>query len=145
MFRRKSSKLSGKEPKPPTKAEILEDLETFNVDHIRIEETRRRLDDNALSHLKKTDTLIAPIESPSKNNNESDEARQLTEWWNSFEKFLGDIDKLETFQKHFEAKKSNLVKLDDTIALMTDDIQTKITSSLQMASDEIVENENDLK
>lgn len=139
MFRRKSLKLSMTKPKPPTKAEILEDLETFSVDHIRIEETRRRLDDNTLTHLKKTDTLIASIESPSKNNNESQE------WWNSFEKFLGDIDKLETYQKHFVAKKSNLVKLDDTIALMADDIQTKITNSLQKASDEIVECENDLK
>lgn len=142
MFRRKSSKLDGKEPKPPTKAEILEDLETFNVDNLRLDETRRRLDDSTLTHLKKTDSMVAPVESPTKST-ESDDKRQLEEWWNSFEKFLGDIDKLETYQKHFESKKANLTKLDDTIAIMADDIQTRISNSLQMAFEELPG--NDLK
>lgn len=146
MFRRKTSKLDGKQPQPPTKTEILEDLETFNFDNIRMEETRRRLDDSSLAHLKKTDTLIASSESLTATKiYETDEHRKLDEWWNSFETFLSDIDKLETYQKHFDAKKTNLVKLDDTVAIMADDIQTRISNSLQKALNEIDENEHDLK
>lgn len=148
IFRGKWSKLDGKEPKPPTKADILEDLQTFNVDHLRVEKTHRRLDDTALSQLKKTDISIASVESTAtttKTNESTDEERQLEEWWESFEKFLSDIDKLEMYQQHFEAKKTNLIKLDDTIAIMADDIQTRISNSLQKALEEVVENENDLK
>lgn len=143
MFRRKASKLDGKEPKPPTKAEILEDLQTFNIDHIRLDETRQRLDDITLMHLKKTDSLIDS--SAIGKSGETDENAQLEEWWDSFEKFLSDIDKLETYQKHLEAKKMNLTKLDETVARLADDINTRITDSLQKALDEIAENENDLK
>lgn len=140
MFLRKS-KIDGGQPKPPTISEILEDLETFSVDHISYEKTQRFPFDEA-----KNSTSINPTESTKSSKHESNDANQhLDEWWELFEKFLSDVDKLETYEKQFEAKKMNLSKLDDTIGLMADDVQTRIGDSLQKAIDETADVEQDLK
>lgn len=140
MFLRKS-KIDGRQPKPPTIPEILQDLETFCVDHVLYEKTRRRPIDEA-----KNDASINPIESSKSHKNESNDTnRHLDEWWELFEKFLSDVDKLESYEKQFEAKKMNLSKLNDTIGLMADDVQTRIGDSLQKAIDETADIEQDLK
>lgn len=149
MFSRKSTKSEATLPKPPTKAEILEDLETFSLDSI-LDKPRRRLGDessiNASAAM--SDSLANSMDaskSVKRDHKESESDRHLEEWWETFEKFLADINKLEIYQKQFQAKKIGLAKLDESIGLMADDIQTRITDSLQKAMDEIPESEQDLK
>lgn len=128
-------------PKPPTKAEILEDLETFNLDHVN----RTQRSDSTLAALSASDITVASSKATKRDRNDSENEQHLEEWWDTFEKFLGDIDKLEMYQKQFASKKANLAKLDETIGLMADDIQTRITDSLEKAMAEVPESEPDLK
>lgn len=147
MFSRKSKKSVESPPKPPTKAEILEDLETFSMDHI-LEKPRRRLGDERIGAHSTSDSSLNSIESlknAKRERKDSECDSQLDEWWETFEKFLGDIDKLEVYQKQFGTKKNNLAKLDESIGLLSDEIHTRITDSLQKAMDEIPESEPDLK
>lgn len=139
MFRRKITKLDADQPKPPSKAEILEDLHTFGIDHMLVDKTRRRISNTIDIN------LIDLPKSGKAQSIESDEGRQLNEWWLKFEKFLGDIDELESYQKQFDGKKRNLATLDDQISTMADEIQTKIGDSLQKALDEVNDGERDLK
>lgn len=143
MFKRKS-KLDVDPPKPPTKAEILDDLETFSLDHIN----RTQRNESTLAALSTSDLSLNPTDSSKstkRGRNESESEHQLEEWWDTFEQFLGDIEKLEVYQKQFEAKKTSLAKLDETIGLMADDIQTRITDSIEKAMAEIPETAPDLK
>lgn len=148
MFSRKSKKSSESLPKPPTRAEILEDLETFSMDYILVEPRRRLGDESKLGAHSTSDSSLNSVDSPKtpkRDRKESDGDTQLDEWWEKFEKFLGDIVKLEIYQKQFEAKKMSLAKLDESIELMADEIQTRITDSLQKATDEIPDSDQDLK
>lgn len=143
MFRRKT-KLDGDPPKPPTKAEILDDLETFSLDHVN----RTQRNESTLATLSASDLSLNAMDSSKttkRGRRESESDHQLDEWWDTFEKFLDDIDKLEVYQKQFESKKSKLARLDETIGLMADDIQTRIDDSLGKAMAEIPESEPDLK
>lgn len=144
MFSRKS-KIGGDPPKPPTRAEILEDLETFTVDHM--EKTHRRLvDETTIGAFLTSESSINSLDKPKTGKRDGkDSENELNEWWQTFEKFLSDINKLELYQKQFEAKKNNFAKLDESIGLMADDIQTRINDSLQKAIDEIPDSEQDLK
>lgn len=145
MFSRKKS--NSTPPKPPTKAEILEDLETFRMDHIL--NKSYSMDDENTSGLHSTsDTSLNTMDSSKtikRDRKESETDGQLDEWWGKFEAFLSDIDKLEIYRKQFEVKKTNLAKLDESINLMADDIQTRINDSLQKAMNEMPEMEPDLK
>lgn len=145
MFSRKKS--NSNLPKPPTKAEILEDLETFRMDHI-LDKSIGIGDENTLSMHSTSDTSLNTLDSSKtikRDRKESETDGQLNEWWTKFEKFLSDIDKLEIYQKQFDVKKTNLAKLDESIGLMADDIQTRINDSLQKALNEIPEMDPDLK
>lgn len=145
MFSRKKS--SSSPPKPPTKAEILEDLKTFRMDHI-LNKSYSMDDENTIGIHSTSDTSLNTMDSSKaakRDRKESESDGQLDEWWAKFEKFLSDIDKLEIYQKQFEAKKTNLAKLDESINLMADDIQTRINDSLQKAMNEMPEMEPDLK
>ena len=128
MFKRKS-KLDADLPQPPTKAEILEDLETFSLDHVNRTQRNESLLSASDMSLNATDSS----KTTKRGRNESESEHQLEEWWDKFEKFLSDIDKLEVYQKQFESKKTNLAKLDETIGLMADEIQTRINDSLEKA------------
>lgn len=136
MFSRKS-KLDTSPPKPPTKAEILDDLDTFRLDHTKKE--RNSTSDSSLN------SVGLPKTTTKKERKDSENTEQLEEWWEVFEKFLNDIDKLEEYQKQFKKKKTSLAKLDETISIMGDDIQTRIMDSLEKARAEIPESEPDLK
>lgn len=145
MFSRKKS--NSNPPKPPTKAEILEDLETFQMDHI-LNKSHSLGDDNTIGIHSTSDASLNTMDSSKtfkRDRKESETDGQLDEWWIKFEKFLSDIEKLEIYQKQFDLKKANLSKLDESINLMADDIQTRINDSLQKALDEIPEMEPDLK
>lgn len=146
MFSRKS-KLNGDLPKPPTKAEILEDLETFSLDHIALDRTRRRFgDENSIGAFSTSDSSLNAGDSSKTGKRESkDPENELNEWWDTFEKFLSDIDKLELYKKQLDVKKNNFAKLDESIGLMADEMQTRINDSLQKAMDEIPDSEQDLK
>lgn len=146
MFSRKS-KLNGDLPKPPTKAEILEDLETFSLDHIALDRTRRRFGDETSIGAFSTSELSLNAGDSSKTGKREnkDPENELNEWWDTFEKFLSDIDKLELYKKQLDVKKNNFAKLDESIGLMADEIQTRINDSLQKAMDEIPDSEQDLK
>lgn len=147
IFSRKS-KLDIDPPKPPSKADILEDLETFSLDHVDINNAYMKSGEDTLGTHSISDATLNTTEllrTEKRDGKESEGERQLEEWWNTFEKFLSDIDRLEIYQKQFEAKQSNLTKLDETIGLMADDIQTRIKDSLEKASAEILESEPDLK
>lgn len=89
MFRAKS-KLVSNPPKPPTISEILEDLETFNLNHIN----RLRRKENTFDSLSASDTSLNLVDSQKATRVDrkvSESEYQLEEWWNSFEKFLGNI------------------------------------------------------
>lgn len=143
MFLRKAKKTDVSLPKPPTKSEILDDLETFQMEHVLTKSNRNTLGAHSTS-----DTSLNSLDaskSLKSDRKDSEGDAQLDEWWQQFEKFLGDIDKLEMYQKQFQAKKMNLSKLDESIGLMADDIQTRINDSLQKAMNEIPECDQDLK
>lgn len=147
MFSRKS-KLDTDPPKPPSKADILEDLETFGLDHIDINKAHMKSGEDTLGAHSISDATLNTTElvkTEKRDGKESDGDRQVDEWWDTFEKFLSDIDKLEIYQKQFETKQASLTKLDETIGLMADDIQTRVKDSLEKASAEIPESEQDLK
>lgn len=145
MFSRKS-KLDKDPPSPPTKAEILEDLETFSLHNINLSKLHKRFGEETLGADSTLNTPLNATETVKTEKRDGKESeRQLGEWWDTFEKFLSDIDRLEIYQRQFDAKKTNLAKLDETIGLMADDIQTRITDSLEKATAEIPESEQDLK
>lgn len=146
MFSRNKS--NSNPPKPPTKAEILDDLETFQMDHILNKSHSGTGDEITFGAHSTSDTSLNAMDSSKINKRERKESEadgQLDEWWTSFEKFLSDIDKLEIYQKQFDVKKANLAKLDESIGLMADDIQTRINDSLQKAMNEMPEMDPDLK
>lgn len=133
-------------PKPPTKAEILEDLETFRMDHIILDKSFG--DENTLGIHSTSDTSLNAMDSSKsakRDRKELETDGQLDEWWSKFEKFLSDIDKLEIYKKQFNVKKTNLAKLDESIGLMADDIQTRINDKLTRIMNEIPEMDPDLK
>lgn len=146
MFSRNKS--NSNPPKPPTKAEILEDLETFRLDHILDESHSGIGDEHTFGIHSTSDTSLNATDSSKiikRDRKDSEADGQLDEWWMKFEKFLSDIDKLEIYRKQFDAKKTNLAKLDESIGLMADDIQTRINDSLQKAMNEMPEMDPDLK
>lgn len=135
-------------PNPPAKAEILEDLETFSLHNINLTKSHKKLGEGTLDATSTSDITLNTTEAAKtekRDGKESESKRQLDEWWTTFERFLSDIDRLEINRKQFETKKTNLSKLDETITLMADDIQTRITDSLEKSSAEIPESEQDLK
>lgn len=141
MFRRRS-KIDDDQPKPPSKAEILEDLQTFSIEQMMNAEQTRRQDTSQLSL---NDDSLNTTEPTKSNKNETEGNKQLNEWWETFEKFIGDVDKLQTFQKQFEVKKANLMKLDQSIKVMVDDIQARIADSLEKTRDEMDDDPIDIK
>lgn len=133
MFRRKS-KLNVSLPKPPTREEILDDMEYFSLDRMLMGKDRR---------MSTASNLNAALDKSKESENNSDE--QLDEWWQKFETFLNDIDDLESYQKQFEIKKTNVNKLDEEISAISDDISSKLKQGIQKVNDEITENEQDLR
>lgn len=133
MFRRKS-KLNVSLPKPPTKEEILEDMEYFSLDRMLMGKDRRM---STASHLNPS------LDKSRESENDSDE--KLDEWWHKFETFLNDIDDLGSYQKQFEIKTTNVNKLDDEISAISEDINSKLKQGIEKVNDEITENEQDLR
>lgn len=139
MFGRKKTKLDVSLPKPPTKAEILEDLSTFCMDRTLHDAARRRSSTSTA-----TVAALASIgESPKTAGIDQDV--HLEHWWTKFETFLNEVDDLESYQKQFDAKRKNLEKLDGTIRVLSEDVQTQISKSVQSALDEAADNGSDLK
>lgn len=138
MFGRKKTKLDVSLPKPPTKAEILEDLSTFSIDRTVFDAIKRRTSTTS------TGATASITESSKVAGIEQDV--HLENWWNKFETFLSEVDDLENFQKQFDAKRNTLEKLDSTIRVMSDDVRTQIGKSVQSALDEAADdNGSDLK
>lgn len=136
MFKKKSSKINVRPPKPPTKAEILEDLETFCVDHVFLQNARR-LSTASLAASVSANESTKPLEEENGIN--------LDDWWLKFETFLTEIDEMEVYQKQFDVKKKSLKRLDGTIQIMSDDIQLKISENLEKVLNEVADDDNDLK
>lgn len=139
MFGRKKTKLDVSLPKPPTKAEILEDLGAFCMDLTLLDAAKRR-----------TSTTTAAVGGLA-SLNESQKAAgieqdvDLERWWNKFEKFLDEVNDVENHQKLFDAKRNNLEKLDSTIRVLSQDVQTQIGKSVQSALEEAADDGSDLK
>lgn len=136
MFGRKKTKLDVSLPKPPTKAEILEDLNTFCMDQTLLDPARRR---------SSTSTGVAALASIGESSKSSEQDVQLENWWNKFETFLSEVNDLESYQKQFDAKREHLGKLDSAIRVLSEDIHTQINKSVQSALDEAADNGSDLK
>lgn len=134
MFRRKS-KLNVSLPKPPTKDEILEDMEYFSLDRMLMGKDRRQ---------STASNLNASLDA-GKDSTENDGDVQLEEWWQKFESFLTDINDLESYRKQFDYKKTNVNKLDEEISAISEDISSKLKVGIQKVTDEITENEQDLR
>lgn len=143
MFFRKS-KVDDELPKPPTKAEILEDLQTFSIDQLRSANQSRRSPEASLSSLGDLNASPTLNDSTKTQKPEVDD-NGLAEWWETFEKFLGDVEKMEAYQKEFEVKRRNLEELDQTVKQMVDDIQTQLRDGLDKVREELGEEPIDLK
>lgn len=135
MFKKKTSKLDLNPPKPPSKAEILEDLESFCAESILMQKSRRN------STLAST---VAGLDA-SATGKDAEVHRDADVWWAKFEKFLIEVDELESYKKQFEVKKNHLEKLDGVIQTMSGNIRNQITDELQRALDEASDTGNDLK
>lgn len=137
MFGRKKTKLDVSLPKPPTKANILEDLGTFCIERTMHDAGRRRSSTSAAAALASNDGTHKVA------GNEHDV--HLEHWWKKFECFLDEVDDLENYQKQFDAKRKNLEKLDSTIRVLSEDLNTQISRSVQSALDEAADSGSDIK
>lgn len=135
MFR-KSSSLESKLPKPPTRAEILEDMETFNFEEFS---------ENSLATVTSTNTESPKGEREQQSSLDAQNGRNLDEWWQQFETYLDCIKVLENKQVQFDAKKINLARLDTTVSNMSTDITNQLQDAFDRAKTEIDEDFINLK
>lgn len=139
MFGRKKTKLDVSLPKPPSKAEILEDLSTFCMDRTLLDAAKRRSSTTTGGVAE-----LASIGESSKTAGVEQDIH-LENWWNKFEIFLSEVDDLENYQKQFDAKKQSLEKLDSTIRVLSEDVHAQISKNVQRALDEAADIGSDLK
>lgn len=139
MFGRKKTKLDVSLPKPPTKAEILEDLSTFCMDRTLLDAAKRRSSITTAGL-----AALASIDDSSKTAG-VEQDMHLENWWSKFEIFLSEVDDLENYQKQFDGKKQSLEKLDSTIRVLSEDVHAQISKNVQRALDEAADNGSDLK
>lgn len=140
MFRRRA-KIEDEQPKPPTKAEMLEDLQTCSIESL-IEVNSYRNSDPSKRF---ADTSLSSAESTKTNQQESDDEHEFNEWWGTFKKFIDDVDKLEAYKKQFAEKRKKLDELDQTIKHVVDDIEQKMMESIQRVRDELDDDPIDIE
>lgn len=136
MFRR--AKKTGPEiPKPPSKEEILNDLETFHVIQPIRERNRDEPDaEKQRQRTSPTSTTNSPsATSPSAPAQPIDDS----EWWTKFEYFLADIDELKNYRQYLQFKKNDLADLDNFITEESNEIQRKLREHIEEAKRIIAE------
>lgn len=114
MFRKAKPKLSP--PSPPTIEQILEDLETFQVEKPDIEKIR--------SYNPSTQNSQS-VGSPTEIN-----AETVAEWWKTFETFQTDIHDLHKMRRNFNIAKNELSEASNAISSKSNKIKEKIDKSL---------------
>lgn len=134
MFRRKP-KSDISLPEPPTREEILEDLEYFSMDRMFLGKERRG---SSVSVANVSITKDSP-------SGDDDERKRLDDWWQTFEGFLDNIDDLESYRQKLDLKRSAINALDEEICAVSGDISARLKESVQKAAEEIAENGNDLR
>lgn len=117
MFRRSKDALSP--PKPPTFAQMLEDLTTFEVERPVPDEVRT-IEPDAM--------LI------STNNEAAARDANLTQWWNAFETFRTDVQELHKLRRKLIASKNDLVEANDEVAKQIGEVKQKIEDALNSVS-----------
>lgn len=117
MFRKSKPKLSP--PAPPTIEQILEDLETFQVEKPEIEKIR------TYNH----QPLSAnSSQSGSTSGDTNDEA--VSEWWKTFETFQSDIHDLHKLRRNFKLAKNEMIEASDSIISKSNEIKKEISEAL---------------
>lgn len=131
MFRRKT-KLDVALPKPPTRDEILEDLEFFSLDRVLLSKDRRQSSVTGLNVLSKS----RQEKTKPKADESNEEDKELDLWWQKFEEFLNDVDDLESYRKEFNSKKTYLNKLDEEIVRVSQSTDTSIRKGIDDAKEQ---------
>lgn len=108
MFKRSKAELTP--PKPPTFAEILEDMETFLVEKPPIERVRSL---------------------PSTPSTDANTKIDLENWWKVFETFYADNEDLQSVRRKIIACQKELEESKKEIKDKTDSIQNEIDVALQ--------------
>lgn len=140
MFK-KSSSLESKLPKPPNRAEILQDMENFNFELV----SEIQQNENILPATVDSSSSSAVERDQQSQSSDGQSRKNLPEWWQQFETFLNDIKHLEKKQMQFNMKKSNLKKLDTTITNMATDIRSQLDEGFELARHEIEDDSINLK
>lgn len=112
MFKKAKAEL--KPPKPPTFAQILEDMETFLVEKPAIEKVR---------------TLPNSTTNPEGNSNTS--CNDVEMWWKVFETFYSDNEDLQNVRRKINASQKLLEEKKKEITDKTDSIQQEIDVALE--------------
>lgn len=133
MFRRNKKSSSGI-PKPPSKDEILSDLETFHVAQPIRERTRDSADTEAKQEQRTSSTL--PTTSPTTSNRSTTTSAPRIDdavWWSYFENFLADIDELKNYRQYLEFKKTDLAEFDSFITEESSEIDKQLREHIETA------------
>lgn len=138
MFRR-AKKLDADIPQPPTKEDILSDLETFYIAQAMSTERNSRSDGGVPDGTDNNSGTLA-------NNSFSDEnsignssstavvaASPADPWWSRFDHFLNDIDQLKNYREYLKYKKNDLSDLDSFITVKVNDMSDKIKRNMEAA------------
>lgn len=144
MFRR-AKKLDADIPQPPTKEDILKDLETFYIAQSMATERNNRSDSGAPDGTENNSGQTA------NNNNSNDDcslassstvvstSKASDQWWGRFDHFLNDIDQLKNYREYLKYKKNDLSDLDSFITDQASDITAKIKRNMEAAKRSIKE------
>lgn len=116
MFRRSKDKLSP--PEPPTFAQILEDLNTFEIERPINTEVR---------------SLEIPTSSASHSNDTTAATRDatFTKWWSAFETFRSDVQDLHRLRRKILSAKEELVKANDEVVYKVDEAKRHIKEAIE--------------
>lgn len=133
MFR-KSSSIESKLPKPPTRSEILEDMENFNFELISDEIPENN---SSITTITSTTESSKGERDQQSTDAQSGSGKNLVEWWQQFETFLNCIKVLGNKQVQFDVKKKNLTRLDTTLSNMSTDITNQLNDGFERARCEI--------
>lgn len=134
MFRRSKS-AQHIPPAPPTIEQILEDLETFEVE---------RPDIAPIRTLESSDEqTTSPTHGDGVENNadatvadtDTKESKQLDLWWQTFTTFHQDVNELHRRRRRLQLLEADLTDTRDVIATELQDLKRRVESALNVSSE----------
>lgn len=121
MFRRSKDKLTP--PEPPTFAQILEDLNTFEVERPIAAEVRTLVEATTASNIVAT--------TQQNNNTAATRDANLTKWWSAFETFRTDVEDLHRLRRKILSAQQDLVDINDEVDNQVSEARRKIDTAIE--------------